>query len=105
MIKRVWHGWASPANADAYESLLREEVFPGIAAKSGAGFRGAELLRLAGGGEVEFMTIICFDSPDAIRQLAGEDATLAYVPDKARALLSRWDERARHFELRVEEKA
>ena len=105
MIKRIWHGWAGPANADEYEKLVREEVFPDIAAKSGTGFMGAELLRMPGGGDVEFMTVMSFDTLDTIKLLAGEDATLAYVPDKARALLSRWDARARHFELRVEEKA
>ena len=102
MVKRIWHGWACPENADAYEALVRQEVFPDIAAKGGAGFLGAELLRLALGDEVEFMTIMSFDTLDTIKRLAGEDATLAYVPDRARALLSRWDERARHFELDVE---
>lgn len=104
MIKRIWHGWTSPANADAYEHLVREEIFPGITARCGKGCLGAELLRLPCGGEIEFMTIISFDTPDTVRRLAGDDATLAYVPDKARPLLSRWDARARHFELRVERK-
>ena len=104
MIKRIWYGWTRPENADAYEALVREEVFPGIAARSGEGFRGAELLRLAADGEVRFMTVMAFDSPATIRRLAGDDATRAYVPEKARALLSRWDERAQHFESRVEHK-
>jgi hypothetical protein len=33
MICRLWHGWTTPANADAYEKLLREEVFVGIASR------------------------------------------------------------------------
>ena len=103
MIKRIWQGWASPADADAYEALVREEVFPGIAARSGTGFLGAELLRRPGDGEVEFMTIMSFDTLETIKRLAGEDATLAYVPEKARTLLKHWDGRARHFELRVED--
>jgi len=105
MIRRTWHGWATPENAAAYETLVRQDVFPEIAAKGGAGFLGAELLRLNLDDEVEFMTIMSFDTIDTIKRLAGEDATLAYVPDKARALLSRWDARARHFDLRVEEEA
>ena len=104
MIKRVWHGWTSPEKADAYETLVRQEVFPGIAAEAKPGFLGAELLCLPGHDEVEFMTIMSFDTIDSIKQLTGEDTKRAYVPDKARALLSRWDEHARHLELRVEQK-
>lgn len=104
MIKRIWHGWTRLANADAYETLVRKEVFPGISATSGKGFMGAELLRLAEGDEVKFMTIMSFDSLATIKRLAGDDATRAYVPEKARALLSHWDERAEHFESRVEHK-
>ena len=30
MIARVWHGWTSRQNADAYERHLRTKVLPGI---------------------------------------------------------------------------
>jgi antibiotic biosynthesis monooxygenase (ABM) superfamily enzyme len=103
MIQRIWHGWTSPENAAAYETLIRQAVFPGIATKAGEGFKGAELLRLPGNAEVEFMTILSFDTIDSIKQLTGEDTERAYIPEKGRALLSRWDERARHLELRVEQ--
>ena len=33
-IKRIWHGWTTPQNAEAYRLLLRDEVFPGIEAKN-----------------------------------------------------------------------
>lgn len=29
---RVWHGWTTDKNADAYETLLKTEIFPGSAA-------------------------------------------------------------------------
>ena len=45
MIARIWHGWTSPENADAYEALLKAEIFPGIAAKGVEGYRGIRLLR------------------------------------------------------------
>lgn len=102
MIKRIWHGWTRPENADVYETLIRQDVFPGIAARGGMGFKKAELLRLPADEEVEFMTILSFDTIDSVKRLTGEDAERAYVPEKAQALLSRWDERARHLELRVE---
>lgn len=100
MIARVWHGWTRPADADAYERLLREEVFPGIAAMGIDGFHGIDLLRRAAGPEVEFVTIMRFASLDAVRAFAGEDHEVAYVPDPARALLVRWDERSSHFDLK-----
>lgn len=27
MIVRIWHGWTTPANADTYEAMLKEEIF------------------------------------------------------------------------------
>ena len=37
MIFRIWHGWTAPENADVYENLLKEEIFPAIAAKNVSG--------------------------------------------------------------------
>lgn len=100
MIKRIWHGWTAPERADAYERLLREEVFPGIAAKGVAGYRGIELLRRDDAGETAFVTLMSFDSWEAVRAFAGEDPETAYVPPKARALLNRFDDRSEHYEVR-----
>lgn len=101
MIGRVWHGWTTPQNAAEYERLLQEEIFPGIASKGVAGYRGIQLFRRELGGEVEFKTIMWFDSLKAVRQFAGEDYELAYVPPRARAVLARFDERSQHYEIRV----
>ena len=102
MIVRIWHGWTSRANADAYEHLLREEIFAGIRGRQITGFRGIELLRRALPDGVEFVTIMRFDSLDAVREFAGADYEQAVVPPKARALLSRFDERSAHYELITE---
>jgi len=96
MIARVWHGWTSPANADAYENLLRSEVLPGI--HRVGGFKGAQLLRRDAGSEVEFITITQFDSLDAVKEFAGEDYEVAVVPAAARKLLARFDARSAHYE-------
>lgn len=45
MIARIWYGYTTPDNADAYEALLKTEIFPGIVARNIAGFRRIELLR------------------------------------------------------------
>jgi hypothetical protein len=101
MICRLWHGWTTPANADAYETLLREEVFIGIEARGIAGFCGIEMLRRPAGGEVEFVTLMWFTSLDDVRQFAGEDYAKSVVPAAARRLLSRFDAEATHYEVRI----
>ena len=45
MVSRIWRGWTSRENADAYEALLRTEIFVGIAHRSIEGYRGIHLLR------------------------------------------------------------
>ena len=60
MIARIWHGYTTPANADAYEQLLKEEIFHGIAAKNVQGYNGIELLHRQLGEETEFTTIMHF---------------------------------------------
>jgi len=100
MIVRLWHGWTTPENADAYERLLREEIFSGIARRKIAGYRGIELLRRQTGAEVEFVTAMRFDSLDAVRAFAGADYEVAVVPPSARELLSRFDARSAHYERR-----
>ena len=99
MILRMWHGWTKPENADIYEDLLKTEIFPGIAAKGVAGYRGIRLLRRAHAAEVEFITLMEFDSWEAVKQFAGEDYEHAYVPPQAREVLARCDERSQHYEI------
>jgi heme-degrading monooxygenase HmoA len=104
MISRIWHGWTTPANADKYEALLKEEIFVGIQNRSIRGFKGIQLLRRQAGAEVEFVTIMEFDSLDAVREFAGEDYEACVVPAKARAVLAHFDERSQHYEVRAERK-
>ena len=100
MIGRIWHGWTKPENADKYERLLKEEIFPGIAAKNVFGYRGIQLLRRPLENEIEFVTIMWFDSWDAVTQFTGEDHERAYVPPKAREVLERFDEHSQHYEIK-----
>ncbi|HKV76052.1 MAG TPA: hypothetical protein VJN95_16160 [Gemmatimonadales bacterium] len=100
MICRIWHGWTTPANADAYEALLRSEIFQGIARRGIAGYHGIELLRRPVDDAVEFVTLMWFDSIEAVRGFAGADYEVAVVPPAARALLQRFDARSAHFEVR-----
>ena len=100
MICRIWHGWTSSGNADAYEHLLRTEIFQGIAARGIPGFHGIELLRRLAGDSVEFVTLMWFESLEAVRAFAGDDYEAAVVPPAARALLQRFDARSAHYDVR-----
>ncbi len=102
MIRRIWHGWTTPDNAARYEQVLREHVFPSIEAKRIPGYRRIELLRLDHNDEVEFITIMSFDSLQNVIDFQGEDYEQSYVPDAAREVLARWDRTSAHYEVREE---
>lgn len=104
MIERHWHGWTAPEDADDYERLLREEVFAGLDAKID-GYRGVRVLRRDAGDEIEFCTMMRFDTLDAVEEFAGEPIEEAHVPPTARELLTRYDDHATHYELRVDREA
>ena len=97
MIMRIWRGWTTHENADAYEALLSGTVLPGIAARNLTGYHGAYLLRRELEDETEFVTVMLFDSLDDVRRFAGDDYETAYVPPEARAVLARFDERSAHY--------
>jgi hypothetical protein len=103
MISRIWHGWTAPENADSYEALLQEEIFTGIQDRRIPGYHGIHLFRRAVGDEVEFITLMWFDTLDAVRIFAGEDYELAVVPPKARLLLKRFDPRSQHYEVKAQQ--
>ena len=99
MIARWWRGWtATREDADSYERLLRTTIFPSVRRHEGC--RGTYLLRrdLADGG-AEFATLTLWESLDAVRGFAGDDYEVAVVPDAARAVLERFDERSAHYEV------
>ncbi len=100
MISRIWHGWTSTENADEYEQLLKEEIFVSIRGRNISGFEGIQLLRRELEDEVEFVTIMRFGSLEAVRSFAGKDFEAAVVPQKARLLLKRFDDRSQHYEVR-----
>lgn len=97
MIARIWHGWTTPENADAYEAIVRREVL-GIEIE---GYAGAYVLR-GDGPEVEFVTVTLWETMDAIRAFAGDDHERAVVPPETRRLLARFDERSQHYDVRAE---
>ena len=96
----MWRGYAATAeHADAYEALLKPELLPGVSRKKG--YRGSHLLRRDLGGEIEFITILLFDSLDDITALTGPDYETAVVPLERRRFLSRYDAKAQHYEVKA----
>ena len=99
MIARIWHGWTKPKDAKAYEDMLRDEIFPSIAARNIKGYRGAELFINQDADEAEFVTLLRFDSMDAVKDFAGADEGKPVIYPKVEALLIRMDERSRHYRI------
>lgn len=97
MIVRMWSGRATAANADAYERFVTARVFAEL--PKIAGHRGAYLLRRPVESEVEFIAVTLWESLDVIRAFAGDAIDRAVVEPEARAVLSRFDDTVRHFEL------
>jgi hypothetical protein len=97
VIARIWHGYTKPENADAYEKTLKPELLPGLSKIKG--FKGSYLLKKVSEAEVEFVTIMLWESIDDIRSVAGPNYEIAIVPENRRQYLARFDERATHYEI------
>ena len=100
MICRMWRGWTSRENADAYDSYLQKELFPHVERELGPrGYKGFHLLRLNGPEEVQFVTMLWFDSIEAVRGFAGEKYEVPVISEKAKRLLVRYADRCEHYAL------
>ncbi len=99
MIARLWKGWTTPENADAYERFVRGEILPQITQIDGC--HGAYVLRHEQDTEVEFAVMILFASMDSVRAFAGEDFTVPVIEPEARQLLTRVEPVARHYEVKA----
>jgi heme-degrading monooxygenase HmoA len=100
MICRICTGSTTHANADAFEALVRDEIFPSMLAKNVPGFREIQLLRLTRPGQTEFLILKWFDDLDAIRLYAGDDYERSMYPSRARELLRRFEPKAEHYEVK-----
>jgi heme-degrading monooxygenase HmoA len=99
VIARHWRGWTLVENGDAYERLLREQVFPAL--QGIAGYRGGYVLRSDGAHEAEFVVVSLFDSLEAVRRFAGADYAVPVFEPEAKQLLSRIEPTAAHYEVRI----
>lgn len=97
MIARIWCGQASIAKADIYHRHFTTHVTPHL--KDIPGHKGAYLLRREAEGEVEFLAVTLWESIEAIKRFAGPNPDVAIVEPEARAVLSAFDDFARHYEV------
>ena len=100
MIARIWHGWTKRVDAKTYENMLRNEILPSVAARNITGYRGAELFIREEGDEIEFVTLLRFDSMDAVKEFAGSDETKPMISLGVEKLLTRM-EQARHYRIGI----
>jgi len=103
MIGRIWHGWTKRADAKTYEKMLRDEIFPSIAARNIKGYRGAELFIREDENETEFVTLLRFDSMGAVKEFAGADETKPVIFPGVKRLLTRMKP-ARHYRTAIARK-
>lgn len=104
MICRVWRGWTTPENAEAYQALLKGEIMPGIRAQDISGLLAHQALRRSvstpeGVDEVEHMTLIWFRRIEDVEGFVGPNYEKANMPSAAAAVLSRWDKAVVHYEV------
>jgi heme-degrading monooxygenase HmoA len=97
MISRHWKGVCRRERADAYIHHLRSETFPALTTI--AGFVRASILRRDVRDGIEFQIVTVWESLDAIKAFAGEDAEVAVVPSVARAMMVEFEPRATHYEV------
>jgi hypothetical protein len=100
VVCRVWRGWTTADQAQRYDDYLQKELFPRLGRELRChGYRGYQLLRLSRGEEVEFMTMLWFESVEHVRSFAGENYETPVISERARLLLTRFADRADHYQL------
>ncbi len=80
--------------------MLRDEIFPSIAARNIKGYRGSELFIREDENEIEFVTLLRFDSMGAVKEFAGADKTKPVIFPGVEKLLTRM-EPARHYRIAI----
>jgi hypothetical protein len=100
-VARIWRGWTTVENADAYEAVVNGQVLPAIFDRSIPGLVGAHLMRadMVENEEVEFTTVMWFENLDSVKNFMGDDYQRSHVPEDAQAVLKRFDARAKHFRI------
>jgi heme-degrading monooxygenase HmoA len=97
MIARIWRGWTSREDAEAYVRYMREVAAPDSLGTPGN--RGFSVLHRPDGDREEFLTISLWESLDVIKAFAGAHIDQAvFYPEDERYLVER-ELTVSHFEV------
>jgi heme-degrading monooxygenase HmoA len=99
MIARMFRASALPEKANDYVQHLQMSVLPEL--RQIDGFQGVYLMRQDSSEAVEFVVLTLWESMDAIRKFAGENAEVAVVAPAAQAMFREYDSTVKHFEVVV----
>lgn len=97
MIARIWRGITSAASADDYLDYLKLTGLKEY--RETAGNRGVLVLRRVHGEHCEFVLLSLWESMDAVRAFAGENADVAKYYPKDAAYLLELEPHVRHYEI------
>jgi heme-degrading monooxygenase HmoA len=88
VIARTWRGWTAASDADEYVQYLARTGMR--EARATQGNRGALVLQRREGDRAEFVTVLLWDSLDAVRAFAGDDVERAvFFPEDDQYLVDR----------------
>jgi hypothetical protein len=99
-VVRVWKGESDPVGADAYFRHVTTDVADALARLPG--FLGMTVWRRDVGAVVEFMVTTRWASVAHIEGFTGRDIGRAVVEPAARAVLTRFDDCATHYDVAFE---
>lgn len=97
MIARIFRASALPEKANDYVQHLEMSVLPEL--RQIRGFQGVYLMRQDSAETVEFIVLTLWESMDAIRKFAGENAEVAVVAPAAQEMFREFDSTVKHFEV------
>lgn len=106
MIAQEWHSWTTLANADAYETVLRERILPRLETRGIPGYRGVQVLRHMVDEAVEtqdfaslrFKIILYFETVQHARTFGNFFLDIAHT---AHPLLERFEPHPIHYAVAV----
>jgi heme-degrading monooxygenase HmoA len=101
MVVRFWSARTTEVRLPDYLRHFNEHVLPHLRAKDG--FIEARVLTQSDGVVVEMIVETLWSSLEAIERFAGPDRESAVVAEEAVHLLTSYDRRVRHYEVKVRE--
>ncbi len=97
MISRQWTCILKEESINQYVNFLNKIVF--AEARKLPGFIEASILKRNTGSGLEFMITTIWEDLNAIKTFAGEDISIAMVPEEAQQMMVSFDKTVKHYEV------